>query len=1217
MLPSPIWDDLDSPPSTQAAQNQQDSIEKASNPASTSQKAGFFSKFSLSSIPLGNLASSLTSSVSSVAGVASSVLSSASSVMSSVKNFMSDEITDPAKKEIFDALTATDLTTLSASQKERILKGFSNLAGICKLHLDSQEVKTAFSILENVIDSQRVSCSYEESQAIVKALKVLTQKAPDDAFLRKLHQHLATDATRRPAQVTAYILGGMAGDARAQESVIAKDYQESKKQFSENARAQKGSHLPQELHAHLAELQKSRVFDMQPERKGQLHTLEILENAIQVFCSAEDTIAAQHTLSAIFKSASKFLENPSKAVQELKPAATVMKELPNIPNTTIIIREVVEKKLPAPAPQEQGFISKVASTTEAVMTIYNTWTGSTASVSEQAVSNPKAPGNSSSRFFGILDQVQSLASVGGVLGSCTFTPVIKVLRIVLAKAQNSLTETGEEKVSVILGNFLEQLNAVEAKGTWTELSKLLVSLKTALVKEVPFISIDNYIIGIEGVDNLLSGLFSTAPAKKETVTYEDITFAPQKEVKKSLPDEDDEFTIVKEDEKKKQKKELIDNLAQNAIMALIGGKFLGISIDNAEIIAEARKKVDAKGLTPKAASKAFRAQAKELFFQKAKEARSRGEISSFVFWKSQFCYWLFLSPLRLALKKLSNKLVALADQLAGGPNLTPAQRLEHFEKLQHTTAKALTAHFTNIVDAFSSIRDLKIVHEDEKTSERLNHERNLEKQGVLAVRSGRLEDQMAAELTNPIYNEGFTPNQLYQISKGVVDTILSDLLFSSFFKYLLDKIRIKEPKGMEKVFNSMVSLIEGIARAIIFIPDKILSYILLNQIKYWFLSPQTTQKILDSLVGLLGADDRGYTGASSTLIKNVLEDVLKGLTSPKADGEEAVNASNYEEKKKLLVELVRQFLPALKMSQAMTREDLRILTQPQHFKDQIANNIEQLFVPEVVNTIVELINNVYNTVLNSKQIEKNFVGMMQGINESYRNPKKEVKEEERENIRKTRNDIDKLLNQIFEVTLDSVIRKQFDFSSKKEELKEINDAVKRIQGIFMGMHAAIQNERDMNTLKEHLEEGKKALVEEQKKIRARGYSGYITEHFDKLEREGAKHLKSLSDALKNAEKKSPVVNLGKMEQEDNRLDALENSRLAFEQWLNSSQFAPIQPVGFNVANWTPLMDFIKSVVKSVGTKEVKKVFDFLTKPYQVKHLINRMMLIPLVKAQTT
>lgn len=815
-----------------------------------------------------------------------------------------------------------------------------------------------------------------------------------------------------------------------------------------------------------------------------------------------------------------------------------------------------------------------------------------------------------SKWDYILNMVQSFAAtattkVGEAVAKTACTQLAGSLHSMLSLAGDRIRNPNAQggaapnipaAILPMLDQFLGNLNNVKTNGSSRDLASAMNSFKNAAVQQFPLVSVNNSIFSMSALDSFLSLDWLFKP-QGNAVKPPDMPFAsilPKPEIKPNTPVN---FEAI-EASTNLQKNEIVRNFSHYTVMHFIYERILGIKLENPLLLNQVIDAAHNASVNP-ASGLTFEAAAKQRFYHELDLARKQGKINIFSYWAGKLMFIILNSQLQGVVNKFSENILQHVRQVLVKKDVAG------FEELQNSTAKRLSSYLGALGNAF----------------------RNILKRPPM---NGRIDEEVAAEMSKKEYNHGHTVSGLYQgVAKKALGTFMADLSLSAFLKHLFEKGKATPDTIPKRAYNFALSVASGITSILVFVPSIALKFILVDRFQKWLVTNNKIEQLIDISSNAI-EDKRGYTHAINVVIANQLQDVLSELNNPNSSP--LSNTPQSEGKRKNLEELVKNLLDVVKMTKCSTTRELEELIEKKSIKNQIESSIEDIAVPQVVKSVVELINTAYTTIMNREQMEKQLANFMTMLNSSLR----DTTQVDPTAVKATEVKIELLLDQILEITLERALKEKLEFSMT-DQVKHINDFSSGVRNQIQGLKDVIEAQKnasrdayhrgDRNTASNHI----RTLLTQFNRVAEnlhqnfftdisakQDLSGYIKDHLKTASHNGAVALNKLKQPLEAMQSLLDRVLRGEQINDlDNQVNALHDQLNRAQgdlyQWLQSEDLKAINPHSINFAQWKWLTDFIKGNAKAIVKERSKYMLDFLRKPYNLRYgLFHHLAFIPFI-----
>lgn len=815
-----------------------------------------------------------------------------------------------------------------------------------------------------------------------------------------------------------------------------------------------------------------------------------------------------------------------------------------------------------------------------------------------------------SKWDYILNMVQSFAAtattkVGEAVAKTACTQLAGSLHSMLSLAGDRIRNPNAQggaapnipaAILPMLDQFLGNLNNVKTNGSWRDLASAMNSFKNAAVQQFPLVSVNNSIFSMSALDSFLSLDWLFKP-QGNAVKPPDMPFAsilPKPEIKPNTPVN---FEAI-EASTNLQKNEMVRNFTNYTAMHFIYERLLGIKLDNPLLLNQVIDAAHTASTNP-ASGLTFETAAKQRFFHELDLARKQGKINIFSYWAGKLLFVILNSQLQGVVNKFSENILQHVREVLVKKDVAG------FEELQNSTAKRLSSYLGALGNAF----------------------RNILKRPPM---NGRIDEEVAAEMSKKEYNHGHTVSGLYQgVAKKALGTFMADLSLSAFLKHLFEKGKANPDTFPKRAYNFVLSVASGITGILVFVPSIALKFILVDRFQKWLVTNNKIEQLIDISSNAI-EDKRGYTHAINVVIANQLQDVLSELNNPNSSP--LSNTPQSEGKRKNLEELVKNLLDVVKMTKCSTTRELEELIEKKSIKNQIESSIEDIAVPQVVKSVVELINTAYTTIMNREQMEKQLANFMTMLNSSLR----DTTQVDPTAVKATEVKIELLLDQILEITLERALKEKLEFSMT-DQVKHINDFSSGVRNQIQGLKDVVEAQKnasrdayhrgDRNTAANHI----RTLLTQFNKVAEnlhqnfftdisakQDLSGYIKDHLKTASHNGAVALNKLKQPLEAMQSLLDRVLKGEqvndLDSQVNALhDQLNRAQGDLYQWLQSEDLKAINPHSINFTQWKWLTDFIKGNAKAIVKERSKYMLDFLRKPYNLRYgLFHHLAFIPFI-----
>ncbi len=815
-----------------------------------------------------------------------------------------------------------------------------------------------------------------------------------------------------------------------------------------------------------------------------------------------------------------------------------------------------------------------------------------------------------SKWDYILNMVQSFAAtattkVGEAVAKTACTQLASSLHSMLSLAGDRIRNPNGQGGSVpnipaailpMLDQFLGNLNNVKTNGSWRDLASAMNSFKNAAVQQFPLVSVNNSIFSMSALDSFLSLDWLFKP-QGNAVKPPDMPFAtilPKPEIKPNTPVN---FEAI-EASTNLHKNEMVRNFTNYTVMHFIYERLLGIKLDNPLLLNQVIDAAHTASANP-ASGLTFETAAKQRFFHELDLARKQGKINIFSYWAGKLMFIILNSQLQGVVNKFSENILQHVRQVLVKKDMAG------FEELQNSTAKRLSSYLGALGNAF----------------------RNILKRPPM---NGRIDEEVAAEMSKKEYNHGHTVSGLYQgVAKKALGTFMADLTLSAFFKHLFEKGKANSNTFPKRAYNFALSVASGLTSILVFVPSIALKFFLVDRFQKWLVTNNKIEQLIDISSNAI-EDKRGYTHAINVVIANQLQDVLSELNNPNSTPLSSTPQS--EGKRKNLEELVKNLLDVVKMTKCSTTRELEELIEKKSVKNQIESSIEDIAVPQVVKSVVELINTAYTTIMNREHMEKQLANFMTMLNSSLR----DTTQVEPATVKATEVKIELLLDQILEITLERALKEKLEFSMT-DQVKHINDFSSGVRNQIQGLKDVVEAQKnasrdayhrgDRNAAANHI----RTLLTQFNRVAEnlhqnfftdisakQDLSGYIKDHLKTASHNGAVALNKIKQPLEAMQSLLDRVLRGEqindLDSQVNALhDQLNRAQGDLYQWLQSEDLKAINPHSINFAQWKWLTDFIKGNAKAIVKERSKYMLDFLRKPYNLRYgLFHHLAFIPFI-----
>ncbi|HSX13192.1 MAG TPA: hypothetical protein VLE96_02080, partial [Chlamydiales bacterium] len=221
------------------------------------------------------------------------------------------------------------------------------------------EVLKAFTLINNKLEQEQYSFTFEETSVLAAAVSYLYAKErPQDPFFKALYSFLCLAPTTIRKEASRALF-----ELNEELKLLPND----KKIIEKLERSSQGSYLPQQAEAYFYLLQTEGLFERLQNKKEQTQELEKVNNILFDFVESNADRPNRHSLSSVLDHAQNFLLNPEIVSN---PSSQDSHEQPSAWNRMkSAVTTVFGGNQNPSAPKELSTIDKVSAITDKLLTL--------------------------------------------------------------------------------------------------------------------------------------------------------------------------------------------------------------------------------------------------------------------------------------------------------------------------------------------------------------------------------------------------------------------------------------------------------------------------------------------------------------------------------------------------------------------------------------------------------------------------------------------------------------------------------------------------------------------------------------------------------------------------------------------------------------------------------------------------------------------------------